>query len=570
MNKAISNKKRWWNKRKAIASAVAAALIIALVTASTYAWSALNQAALNEARNTVTSPGGRLHDDFDGKNKDVYVENYGKTPIYARVQLSEYMELGAGAGLKSSDAGYADKQATSLDPASDINDLSTWDIHVPASSDPAVCAKADNGKFHDYWSWTMGGKKTFMPTFDKDSASLATDITGLNTMGITSDDYQHNVSDAQANTNGANNIFNKDGSHNQYAVGQQVTDTATYPNGQQKNEMHTAQDTLQGTVITMAAWVADGCVPGPYWVVDTDGWAYWAQAIEPGTATGLLLNQIELTQEMDQDWYYAINVVGQMASLSDIDQIKDGTSDGQNLIDIITKGTITSVKISPDPAPALAPGDSQQFTAVVSGTNNPNKAVTWAVSGNTDPTTEIDDTGKLVLGPDEKGPSITVTASSAADPSKTASVNVSVTAEDGDSLIDTKEGEGPYDTPYSDTDNSKNFALVVKMKNTSFNNQTILEKGAIPLSEILADGTDPNGIDVKAADPSLSQYFTIGTDKNGNPAIVFTYVPDQAAWDAVTPEYPTVNMQLLLTKDGCQDTPITVILRYNGSLYTKG
>ncbi|MCL2654877.1 MAG: hypothetical protein FWD65_04155 [Coriobacteriia bacterium] len=570
MKKAISNKKRWWNKRKAIASAIAAALVVALVTAGTYAWSAISQAALNEARSSASAPGGRLHDDFDGKNKDVYVENYGTTKIYARVKLSEYMEIGVGAGLKSADPGYGSKEATPLDPASDINDLSTWDVHIPASSDPAVCDNATSGKFHDYWTWTMGGKKTYMPTFDKDSASLATDITGLNTMGMTSGDYQHNVTDAQANTNGANNLFHKDGSHNQYTVGQVATDTATYTGGRQVTEGHTAKDTLPGTVVTMATWIADGCVPGPYWVVDTDGWAYWAQAIEPETATGLLLNQIELAQEMDQDWYYAIDVVGQMASLNDIDKIKDGTKEGQDLIDIITKGTVTSVKISPDPAPELSPGDTQQFTATVSGTNNPSNAVTWKITGKTDSTTSIDATGKLVLGPNEKGPSITVTATSAADTSKSASVNVPVKADTGDALIDTKNGDGPYDTPYSDTDNSKNLALVVKMKGDSFDDQTILESGAIPLSEILADGVGTAGIDVKTVDSSLGQYFSIGTAKNGSPAIVFAYVPDQAAWDAVTPEYPTVNVQLLLTKTGFKDTPITVILRYNGSLYTKG
>ena len=42
------------------------------------------------------NPGGRLHDDFSGPGgtKDIYVENFGSQPIYARVRLDEYMEIG--------------------------------------------------------------------------------------------------------------------------------------------------------------------------------------------------------------------------------------------------------------------------------------------------------------------------------------------------------------------------------------------------------------------------------------------------------------------------------------------
>ena len=54
-----------------------------------------------------------------------------------------------------------------------------------------------------------------------------------------------------------------------------------------------------------------------YWVYDTDGWAYWAQAIEPDTSTGLLLNGLNQLSMPDDDWHYAINVVGQFASLGD-------------------------------------------------------------------------------------------------------------------------------------------------------------------------------------------------------------------------------------------------------------
>ena len=69
--------------------------------------------------------------------------------------------------------------------------------------------------------------------------------------------------------------------------------------------------------MTMQEWIDAGAKPGPYWVYDTDGWAYWAQAIEPDTSTGLLLNGLNQLSVPDDDWYYAINVVGQFASLGD-------------------------------------------------------------------------------------------------------------------------------------------------------------------------------------------------------------------------------------------------------------
>ena len=73
----------------------AVAVSAAILLGGTYAWQSISQTALNE-KIVEVNPGGRLHDDFDGTNKDVYVENFGDTPIFARVRLDEYMEIGAG------------------------------------------------------------------------------------------------------------------------------------------------------------------------------------------------------------------------------------------------------------------------------------------------------------------------------------------------------------------------------------------------------------------------------------------------------------------------------------------
>ena len=118
-------------KRKLISAITAVAVSAAILLGGTYAWQSISQQALNE-KIVEVNPGGRLHDDYDGTNKDVYVENFGDTPIFARVRLDEYMEIGAGAGLKTGAPDYDSKKATPVKVGTDINDMSTWVTHIPA------------------------------------------------------------------------------------------------------------------------------------------------------------------------------------------------------------------------------------------------------------------------------------------------------------------------------------------------------------------------------------------------------------------------------------------------------
>ena len=58
----------------------------------------------------------------------------------------------------------------------------------------------------------------------------------------------------------------------------------------------------------------------------------------------------------------------------------------------------------------LYPGDTQTFTAALTGTAPTGTTVTWAVSGNTDTDTKISTTGQLVIGSKETPKTLTVTA----------------------------------------------------------------------------------------------------------------------------------------------------------------
>ena len=283
------------------------------------------------------NPGGRLHDDFSGPNntKDVYVENYGDQNIYARVRLDEYMEVGDGAGkytitetngttTKTKDA---ENKAVSLVEDATYEDETTWTTHIPGESalgDGAEQGFADSDEtFHKYWKWTFGGSTTYMPTFNKDSTSLAADING--TYGGKTDTTGHYDDYVDYNTS-------------EYITTGKTT-TATY-GSETAEETHTAQKTLTASVITMATYNSypdtseeDGVTTKKNfigWVYDTDGWAYWSQAIEPGTATGLLLDKVENATKNGIQFipqkksFYAINVIGEFITADDIGSAKKG------------------------------------------------------------------------------------------------------------------------------------------------------------------------------------------------------------------------------------------------------
>lgn len=307
--------KTFMSKHKTLTAIIAASLALIIMLGGTFAWQSINQTALNEVYSTV-NPGGRLHDDYVDItygadeiadfptmtfNKDVYVENFTSlsnngVQVYARVRLDEYMEIGKNAGL-------SDSEATSVVPGSTLNDKNSWVTHVMNN---------DADPFHKYWTWDLDGQTKYMPTFNKDKNSLEADINGV------FPNFESTYTDYAGVTDKFADVTEK-------------TDAAIYErnaDGTTKksvNETHTVKDTLTSTVISMAAYqeiLADGNPyndTGDYWVWDTDGWAYWANPILPDTATGLLLDEIKRTDVIiDEDWYYAINVVAQFITKDDI------------------------------------------------------------------------------------------------------------------------------------------------------------------------------------------------------------------------------------------------------------
>jgi hypothetical protein len=285
-----------------------------MLATGTYAWINFGQQAKNEFQGKGSNPGGRLHDDFDGeRNKDVYVENFGKQPLFVRIRLDEYMEIAG----------------KSLNNASDKGDVTTWLSHKPDAT-VGVCDQA----FHDYWTWVMGGadgERYYLPTGNKDRDSVDADI-----------------------------------SANFYSG----ADAATNPN---------LKPIPASNVILMQDWTAGPRI-GPYWVYDTDGWAYWAMPLAAESATGLLVDAVNLTAEPEEEYYYGINVVLQMATRDDIALIgNDGgiTPNGGNLLDIIC---------GDGPTPILPPPPTKQPTPTPPLTTKPTPTPTPPLTKQPTPT----------------------------------------------------------------------------------------------------------------------------------------------------------------------------------------
>jgi hypothetical protein len=295
---------------------IAAILAIILFLTGTFAWYSISQRALNQVELTANS-GGRIHDDFNKQdilatrsnraNKDIYAENFGENDLVVRIKLSEYLEV--------------DGEAVT---GGARDDRSTW---IPYVLD-------NNEEARNYVTWTMGGSKIFLPTFNLDQNNLSTDAKG--------DAIDEITGTATGIGDATHRYFEPAGTHFEADGTRLQSPSAT---------SHASKSTLlpDRAVISMDAWLAldEEDKIGQYWVIDADGWAYWADMLRPSTATSLLLNELDIqSRGIELDMYYAIDVVGEFATESDVDKFYNGESDhgnassqGQELINTILGST---------------------------------------------------------------------------------------------------------------------------------------------------------------------------------------------------------------------------------------
>ena len=410
-------------RRKRTATVIAIVLAIAIIMSGTYAWVSISQIAYNEASGTP-NPGGRIHDDYDGENKDVYAENFGTVPLFVRIKLNEYMEAGKGAGMKSLDGGITpnpDNEATPFLTGTNIDDKNGWPAHIP-DTNVAVCDIGDHDLIHRYITWRMDGSKVFMPAFNQNMESLSTDASGDAIDEVAGGATAIGRDDAGGDPN--------DGSHGYWTLGETVVSDEIYWDPEENggaggvairpNVTHTAKTTLEpdpvhGGIITMAYWKSNGCPLGAFWVYDEDGWAYWANPLLPGEATSLLLNGLSIA-EPDIDWYYCIDVIGQFATGSDLGMFGDGTesitTDAAYLLDLAAgMEFLYAIELDANTLD-IAPGDTHQFTVAVmkESVAVSGAAVSWEIVGTVDAGTTISASGLLTVDAAESAATFIVRA----------------------------------------------------------------------------------------------------------------------------------------------------------------
>lgn len=295
-------------------------MLAVLLIAGTLAWQSFSQRATNETIVHNPSPGGRLHDDFDGSNKDVYIENYAATSggleVYARIRLTEYLELGEEAGSETIDRTDAESGITVLRgdkqnqvDVPEFDDETTWDTFIYGTDvDP------DTENIRTYSKLMFGGETIYMPTFNKDLNCIDADINGTYAEEYELGDREH-YDDYVSYFLGEPKT--EDAKYAYEDLGGPVIGPILGTHYYYEEETHRAERTLVAEVISMERWQELGEPIGNYWVYDTDGWAYWADAIMPQTATGLLLDEITYITKPKQDWFYAIHVVAQIATAGD-------------------------------------------------------------------------------------------------------------------------------------------------------------------------------------------------------------------------------------------------------------
>ncbi|MCL2654686.1 MAG: hypothetical protein FWD65_03185 [Coriobacteriia bacterium] len=274
--------------KKPVIAAIAVAVIAALMLGGAFAWTDFTQSKTNKFRGTYEAD-ATLHDEFDGFNKNVFVENSGSNVIYVRVRLDEFMRVGT----------------TQFDSKADARDKTTWTPHTWDGPTLADSGNADKGKFADYYEWNTtgwGGARDYTPgtpgmvytTLGPDGKVLPEDVDFVSTGPASK---PHHTADANE------------------------------PMLMSEFKRLEEQDYDQMTPEDQAEW--DSQVKAGCWILDDapakDGgaWAYWSLPLAPDTATNMLLQDVKLTHEPADDWIYRIDVKLQAVSLSDTDLWND-------------------------------------------------------------------------------------------------------------------------------------------------------------------------------------------------------------------------------------------------------
>jgi len=191
---------------------------------------------------------------------------------------------------------------------------------------------------------------------------------------------------------------------------------------------------------------------------------------------------------------------------------------------------------------------------------NTNYVVQWTTVPGTGSVTIVNQNGRIRGGTPGTA-TVTLTVGG-----KSATVNVTVVPAADPQLP--LLGNGTYDMQGS-VNITENYSVVYNIDEREFDDAIKVQDGTIKLSNVLSSSV--SGLSVTSSDPAVASKVTIGTDKDGAAAIVIWYYGTPGDWAptlGVMPRvYPPVQITLVLSAPGYQDSTIKVNLTFNGSFY---
>ena len=273
------------NKRnkKIFSSATAMVAVLAILVSGTLAFLG-GVVATNSFRDVIIPPqepdltGANLHDDFAGMigvdalgvtNKDVYVENTGDKDVFVRIKLTEV-----------------------------LNGASQLFIPRINSSGEIVVAGNTTG-----FEWKLGS------TMPKNYNSIKETAQWDNTLN------PGEQTELVADVHGEATVASK-----------ADTSVVSIPAGQTLD---------QDGVISMTKYIKLNDaqkIAFVGWIYDVDGYAYWSQALEPNTATGLLLDSVKVPEIGTRTYEYDIVVDMEYTDKFDVDAWLTFGTDGERKI----------------------------------------------------------------------------------------------------------------------------------------------------------------------------------------------------------------------------------------------
>lgn len=178
------------------------------------------------------------------------------------------------------------------------------------------------------------------------------------------------------------------------------------------------------------------------------------------------------------------------------------------------KATVTNVEVTPA-SPNVAKGATQQFSATVSGDNNPAQTVIWAiVETNKHAGTAISATGLLTVGADESLAKLTVRATSTVDDTKSGTAAVTVTGGSTGTEMTWTKVESPFGKSPIVTDMDIPIICVSRC-----NNMFVIGGGYHRIAYSTTDIKQWTVVDIAASNPLL-EGFSVASIAYGNGKLV--------------------------------------------------